>query len=219
MILLIGMVIALTTMVKQTKNKLLKTRLAQSLDVAQVKQATSFVVKANNGDVGTSSTDLISDMGKILTARSSVSAADRIVLTSSLIAAGAGAIPLPGWDIAVITGLQLKLLADVSKLYGVPFTQNIGKSAIGALIGSLGPSYLARVSLGAAVKVIPGVGQIVGMVALPALAGGCTYAIGKIFIAHYESGGTLLSFNPKEFSSRFAAEVKAGMEKLVSLKL
>ena len=176
-------------------------------------------MKANKGDVGTSSTDLIGDVGEILTARSSVSAADRVVLTSSLIAAGAGAIPLPVWDIVVITGLQLKMLADVSKLYEVPFTPNLGKSAIGALVGGLGPSYLARVSFGAAVKVIPGVGQIVGMVALPALAGGCTYAIGKVFIAHYESGGTLLSFNPKEFSSRFAAEVKAGMEKLVSLKL
>ena len=206
-------------MVKQAKNKLLKTRLAQSLDVAQVEQVPSFVVKANKGDVGTSSTDLIGDVGEILTARSSVSAADRVVLTSSLIAAGAGAIPLPVWDIVVITGLQLKMLADVSKLYEVPFTQNLGKSAIGALVGGLGPSYLALVSFGAAVKVIPGVGQIVGMVALPALAGGCTYAIGKVFIAHYESGGTLLSFKPKEFSSRFAAEVKAGMEKLASVKL
>ena len=206
-------------MVKQAKNKLLKTRLAQSLDVAQVEQVPSFVVKANKGDVGTSSTDLIGDVGEILTARSSVSAADRVVLTSSLIAAGAGAIPLPVWDIVVITGLQLKMLADVSKLYEVPFTQNLGKSAIGALVGGLGPSYLARVSFGAAVKVIPRVGQIVGMVALPALAGGCTYAIGKVFIANYESGGTLLSFKPKEFSSRFAAEVKAGMEKLASVKL
>ena len=114
-------------MVKQAKNKLLKTRLAQSLDVAQVEQVPSFVVKANKGDVGTSSTDLIGDVGEILTARSSVSAADRVVLTSSLIAAGAGAIPLPVWDIVVITGLQLKMLADVSKLYEVPFTQNLGK--------------------------------------------------------------------------------------------
>lgn len=206
-------------MANQTKNKLLKTKLAQSLDVATVGNAPAFDAKVKNGAIDVNSSFSIGNASKILRSRSSVSAADRIVLTSSLMAAGAGTIPVPGWDIAVISGIQLKMLADVSKLYEIPFTQNIGKSAIGALVGGLGPSYLARASLGAAVKVIPGVGQIVGMVALPALAGGSTYAIGKVFIAHYESGGTLLSFNPKEFSSRFAAEVKAGMKKLVSLKL
>lgn len=206
-------------MANQTKNKLLKTKLAHSLDVAQVKTDTSSAAIATNGEADSNSVESTGNADEILASQSNVLAADRIVLTSSLMAAGAGAIPLPGWDIAAITGVQLKMLADVSKLYEVPFTQNIGKSAIGALIGGLGPSYLARVSLGAAVKVIPGVGQIVGMVALPALAGGCTYAIGKVFIAHYESGGTLLSFKPKEFSSRFAAEVKAGMEKLASVKL
>lgn len=161
----------------------------------------------------------MSEPTETLTIQSNVAAADSIVMTSSLMAAGAGAIPLPGWDVAAVVGVQLKMLADLSKLYDVPFSKNIGKSAMGALVGGLGPTYLARGSFGAVVKVIPGLGQFVGMVALPALSGGCTYALGKVFIAHYESGGTLLTFKPKEFSTRFAAEVKAGMKKVASVKI
>jgi uncharacterized protein (DUF697 family) len=206
-------------MANQTKNELLKSKLAHSLDVAQVETDTSSDATATEGEIDTNSTELIGNAAEILATQSTVPAADRVIMTSSLMAAGAGANPLPGWDIAAVAGVQLKMLADLSKLYDVPFTQNIGKSAIGALVGGLGPTYLARGSLGAAVKVIPGVGQLVGMVALPALSGGCTYALGRVFVAHYESGGTLLSFKPKEFSSRFAAEVKAGMQKIASVKI
>jgi uncharacterized protein (DUF697 family) len=150
---------------------------------------------------------------------SRLATADRIIITSSLVAAGGGAIPLPVWDIVAVAGVQLKMLADLSKIYDTPFSQDIGKSAVGVLIGGLGPNLLARGSLGSAVKLIPGVGQLVGMVALPVLAGGCTYALGRIFVAHYESGGTLLTFKPKEFSSRFALEVKEGMKKIASIKI
>jgi hypothetical protein len=51
------------------------------------------------------------------------------------------------------------------------------------------------------------------------LAGGCTYAVGQTFIRHFESGGTLLSFNAKDFQSSFTEEVKAGMKKVAEVKI
>ena len=34
---------------------------------------------------------------------------------------------------------------------------------------------------------------------MPVLSAGATYAIGKAFIQHFESGGTLLDFNPPDY--------------------
>jgi len=84
-------------MANQTKNKLLKSKLAHSLDVAQVETDTSSDATATDGEIDTNSMELIGNAGEILAIQSTVPAADRIVLTSSLMAAGAGAIPLPGW--------------------------------------------------------------------------------------------------------------------------
>ena len=146
-------------------------------------------------------------------------AAQRIVQTSTALAVGAGALPVPIWDMAVSVGIQLKMLADISALYGVPFTNNVGKSSIAALVGGIAPGLLARGTLGIFFKTLPGIGSIVGAAALPILSGGCTYAIGQVFIKHYESGGTLLSFDAKQFSATFTDEVKAGMKKVKEVKL
>ncbi len=146
-------------------------------------------------------------------------AVERIILTSAAFAAGAGAIPVPVWDAVAIGGVQLKMLADISAVYGIPFTQNSGKTAVAALIGGLAPGMLARGSFGIFFKALPGIGSAVGAIALPALAGGCTYAIGQVFVRHYESGGTLLTFNAKDFQAGFTEEVKAGMKKVADIKI
>ncbi|ACB75238.1 YcjF family protein [Opitutus terrae] len=146
-------------------------------------------------------------------------AADRIVLTSTMLGAGAGALPIPIWDAVAVTGVQLKMLADISSVYGVPFAENVGKSAVASLVGGLAPGMLAHGTFGIFFKMLPGVGSLVGAVALPVLAGGCTYAIGQVFIRHYESGGTLLTFNAKDFQASFTEEVKAGMKKVAAVKI
>lgn len=206
-------------MANRSKSEALKSKLSRSLE-------TKSSVHEENPSEATPGSEL-SYTPSLLTEERQVSvsmpsksgAADRIIMTSSLVAAGGGAIPLPVWDIVAVAGVQLKMLADLSKIYDTPFSQDIGKSALGVLIGGLGPNVLARGSLGSVVKLIPGVGQLVGMFALPVLAGGCTYALGRIFVAHYESGGTLLTFKPQEFSARFAVEVKEGMKKIATIKI
>jgi uncharacterized protein (DUF697 family) len=48
-------------------------------------------------------------------------------------------------------------------------------------------------------KSVPIIGTIVGAFVMPLLSAGATYAIGKAFIQHFESGGTLLDFNPPDY--------------------
>jgi uncharacterized protein (DUF697 family) len=61
-------------------------------------------------------------------------------------------------------------------------------------------------------KAIPGVGGLIGMVASPALAGASTYALGKVFIQHFESGGTLLDFDPAKMKAYYASQYEEGKQ-------
>jgi uncharacterized protein (DUF697 family) len=108
--------------------------------------------------------------------------------------AGASLIPLPGADVIGIGAVQLKMLDDLSKLYAVPFSKNAAKSIIGALVGSSG-SVLVAMPAVSLLKIVPVIGALTAIFVEPALAGAATYALGKVFIMHFESGGTFLDFD------------------------
>jgi len=90
------------------------------------------------------------------------------------------------------------MLRRISQIYDLPFSENRGKALIAALVGSTIP---ATSGIGAAsvLKMVPVFGTIVGAFVMPVLSAGATYAIGKAFIQHFASGGTLLDFNPPDY--------------------
>ncbi|MBW8727322.1 MAG: DUF697 domain-containing protein [Inquilinus limosus] len=141
------------------------------------------------------------------------SAALRIVNSYMGWSAGAGLIPLPGIDLAAISGVQLKMVHALSKLYGLPFSRDAAKSVIGALVGG-GSTYILAAPVGSIVKAVPVVGLIAGALTQPALAAATTYALGKVFIQHFETGGNLLNFNADDlrryYSEQLAVAQKTG---------
>jgi uncharacterized protein (DUF697 family) len=145
--------------------------------------------------------------------------AEKIVNGSMILAAGAGAIPLPIWDSAAIMGVQIKMIADLAAFYGVPFEKKLGRTAIATLIGGLAPGLLARGGVGAFLKILPGVGSIFGALAQPAFAAAVTYGIGQVFIKHFKSGGTLPTFSARDFKDTLTDEVKTGFKKVSEVKL
>jgi uncharacterized protein (DUF697 family) len=101
----------------------------------------------------------------------------------STLAATAGAVPLPVVDIMLISGVQTKMLYDLANLYGQPMTPQ----RLGELAGALGLGLLGRQAGRSLIKVIPGLGSVVGSVAGGALAAASTYALGKAFCYHYSA--------------------------------
>lgn len=123
---------------------------------------------------------------------------EQIVKKSSYWAAGLGAVPVPLFDLAAVTSVQLAMLAKLCTLYDVPFRKDLSKNLIGSLTGGLAASSLSPV-VGSMLKFIPLVGFTASVVAMPALSGAATWAVGRVFLSHFESGGTLLSFNPAAY--------------------
>jgi uncharacterized protein (DUF697 family) len=133
--------------------------------------------------------------------------ADEIIKTQVAWAAGAGLVPLPLVDIAAVTAVQVSLVKQLADLYEVSFEENTGK----ALIAGLASSSLA--SVGASfVKAIPFVGGLLGGASMALLSGGATYAVGQVFVRHFESGGTMESFDIDSARRTYDEEFERGKE-------
>lgn len=138
-------------------------------------------------------------------------AAKKIVKNYMWWSMGAGLIPVPFVDLAAVSGVQLKMLKDMAEIYEIKFAENKGKSIVSALLGSIVPNSLSAGNMGSLLKMIPLVGPVLGGLSMSIFSGGATYAIGKIFIQHFEAGGTFLDFNPaavKEYFHKLYEEGK-----------
>jgi uncharacterized protein (DUF697 family) len=119
---------------------------------------------------------------------------DRFAIWSGV----AGLVPLPIVDVLAVGGLQLQLLRRLSQIYDVDFSENRGKALIAALAGCMIPAT-SGMGAASALKAIPVVNILAAGFVMPVLSAGATYAIGKAFVQHFESGGTLLDFNPPDY--------------------
>ena len=129
-------------------------------------------------------------------------AREKVVNDYVIWSVGAGFIPFPVLDIAALITVQLKMLNDLSKIYKIKFSDKIGQPIAGALLGFVVPKA-AGMGIGSVLKMVPVVGTVLGAVTFPALAGASTYALGRVFIQHYESGGTLLDFDPEKMKAAY----------------
>jgi uncharacterized protein (DUF697 family) len=120
-------------------------------------------------------------------------------------AASAGMIPVPSVDVAVLLGLQLRMLSKLADLYEIPFLENGVKSTVSALLGTVVASS-AGASLSSLIKAVPVVGTYIGFAAAPSTYAAATYAVGRVFVTHFEAGGTFLDFDPKKTRDFFTAE-------------
>jgi uncharacterized protein (DUF697 family) len=126
-------------------------------------------------------------------------AASKLVDRFSLWSGAAGLIPVPLVDIVAVGGVQLEMLRRLSEIYNVPFSDNRGKSFIASIAGSVIPASTAAGGVTSALKAIPGLGTVIAAFTMPAFSACATYVIGKVFIQHFASGGTLLDFNPPDY--------------------
>lgn len=114
--------------------------------------------------------------------------AKKIIQQRTLYAASIGLLPIPILDALSVTGIQIWMIKDIAKLYNVPFKEHAVKSLIAVVVGNLG-------SIGI-LKFIPILGISLGGSAFSISAASATYALGRVFLQHFDQGGTLLDFNP-----------------------
>ncbi|MCA9684031.1 MAG: DUF697 domain-containing protein [Myxococcales bacterium] len=134
--------------------------------------------------------------------------AEAIVHRNTLWAFSAGILPLPIFDVVALSGVQFKMIKELSTLYRLQFTEGMVKKSVTSLLVGVGGVGIGGVLGTSMFKYVPVIGQALGMVSTPVVAGALTHAVGKAFIMHFEAGGTLLDFDPKAMRSYFESEYK-----------
>ncbi len=123
--------------------------------------------------------------------------AEMIVKEHMIASLGLGLIPIPLLDIATGVASNVVLVNRLCALYDQPFKASVARGAILTLMAALG-SVGAAVTVGFSLaKLVPGIGTAAGTVTLPIANAATSYVIGKMFIGHFEMGGTLFDFDPR----------------------
>jgi uncharacterized protein (DUF697 family) len=130
---------------------------------------------------------------------------EKIIETSVAWSMGAGLLPIPVADLVAVSAVQTDMVRQMSKIYELEFSEAGLKTWISTLSGSL----LSK--LGAeAIKLIPGVGQVIGGVTMAVFSGASTYAIGQVFLRHFEEGGNLKDFDTEKFKTYYEEQFEKG---------
>lgn len=132
--------------------------------------------------------------------------ADSVIRNHMLISMGVGFIPLPLMDVIAAGAVQLDMIRQLCKVYDVEFKENQGK----AIVSALSTSILTKMGVRSALKLIPGIGTIIGGVTLAVFNGASTYALGEVFKKHFEYGGTILDFDVDRVKKAYKEKFEKG---------
>ena len=131
--------------------------------------------------------------------------ASRIVKRYMLGSLAVGIVPVPLLDMALLTGIQIKMLHSLAAFYDVPFSSRAGRSVIASLVGGGIPVSLT--------SVLP-IGQIIRTAGMSVFAGASTYAIGRVFMQDFESGGKFLTLRPEKIKSFYDDQFDQGKQEV-----
>ncbi len=131
-----------------------------------------------------------------------------IIKSHAIGAMSIGMLPVPLVDAIALTSIQWDLITRLADHYGVPM-KGVSRAMVTSLIGGSLPVLFAGIG-GSLLKLIPGFGLLAGSAALSTLAGAVTHATGKVFMDHFESGGTMDDYCPAAFKRQLRLELKHG---------
>lgn len=136
---------------------------------------------------------------------------EKAIRTSVYASMGVGIVPLPLFNVAAATASNLNLARKLSNLYGVEFKEGAAKKVIAAVIGA-SAGTLATPLVESVVGLVPVIGWPLVIGTKPVLNGMTTYAIGRMFVTHFENGGSFLGANLDAMKENFKAAFKNSRE-------
>lgn len=141
--------------------------------------------------------------------------ADTVIRNHVIWSMGASFIvPIPIADVFAVSALQLDMIRQLCRVYDKDFSESSGK----AIITSLTSSIMARAGARSLIKLIPGIGTVIGGVAVSVFNGASTYALGQVFKRHFDSGGTILDFDPERLKKMYTEQFEKGKKVAENLR-
>jgi uncharacterized protein (DUF697 family)/predicted GTPase len=106
-----------------------------------------------------------------------------IVATTASSAAGIGAVPVPFADAAMLVPMQVAMVAGITATYGLSFSEGFLSTLVASTVGGTAATMTGRAIVAGLLKLIPGVGLVVGGAISATTAAAVTTAFGEAYIA------------------------------------
>jgi uncharacterized protein (DUF697 family) len=155
----------------------------------------------------------------VLSPEERLAQAEAIVKNNVYWSMGVGMVPIPVVDLVGLSGFQIRMIKDLSHLYGVHFCDHSARNIVTALVGSIGARGVTVLTVGSLIKTLPMFGAVIGgLLAMPLISGAFTYGVGRVFVRHFEMGGTFLDFNTDKAKSYFSSQFHEGKRVVTETK-
>lgn len=119
----------------------------------------------------------------------------KIVRRYAATSAAAGLISVPVLDVTALGGVHVALIKRLTEYYGAEFSEHTARNIVIAIAASLVPGAIGSILGNRALRMLPYVSHAAGLLTMSAFSAAASYALGLVFIRHFEGGGTLDSFN------------------------
>lgn len=123
----------------------------------------------------------------------------------SKIAAGVGLLPFGLVNFAGVLVIQIAMVWRIAGIFGDTEGKDRIRCHILALFGAALPTSAGQ-ALSVALTAVPA--ALLHVLATPAVAFASTRVVGNIFIMHFQSAGTLLTFDPQAFKGHIAKAIE-----------
>ena len=135
-------------------------------------------------------------------------AAQKIVTRWSRWSVAVSFIPTPFVDMAAISGVQVKMIYDLCKLYKVDFEHTAAVAIASGVAGGAATQTLAGVLAKQMARFAPGIGPIMMFAIEPSISYVTSKAIGAVFISHFEANGRMHDFQPEKVRQYIAEQIE-----------
>ena len=112
-----------------------------------------------------------------------VKRAQATVVASAAAAAAIGATPIPFSDAFLLVPGEVKMLAKITQIFGLPVEKAVLTALLSSTIGTTGATVLGKSIVTGLMKLLPGVGSVVGGAISGSVAAALTTALGETYIA------------------------------------
>ncbi len=105
-----------------------------------------------------------------------------IIKQTVSMAFGAGYNPLPVSDTLVLAPIQISMFIRITNVYGIHMTKGLAASIASSLLGIAGATVVGRTVVSNLLKIIPGLGTVIGGTISGATAAMLTWGLGRTYI-------------------------------------
>jgi uncharacterized protein (DUF697 family) len=130
-------------------------------------------------------------------------AAMQIVYRYMAVSAGAALIPLAGLDVVTLAGVHVSLIKRLCDHYEIDFSEHAARNVLIAVFASIGPGVVGSLAGRRVLRALPAAIGPFGWALMSASSAVFSYGIGRLFIHHFEAGGTLLTFDAERLHDVF----------------